>query len=164
MPAIHRHTPLRTRFLPRGTERNARHGAAARFQLAGGARTDRIPIREHHAPGASITTAVGESVDVLIILYTDLEISALLEVFTGDSVSGTLRARKRGMRTATISPSIKPKIRASTRMMRSRPATLQIFPSMTIWRKKVALYRNRMHPKTNRIAAPFIPVIKQLGE
>src|SRR5271156_3612893 len=37
-----------------------------------------------HQPGTKITGPVGYQTDVLILLYTNLEISALLDVFTGD--------------------------------------------------------------------------------
>src|SRR5438552_6767702 len=38
----------------------------------------------NYQPGTKITTALTEKADVLILLYTDLETSALLDVFTAN--------------------------------------------------------------------------------
>jgi hypothetical protein len=115
----------------------------------------------NHAPGQPITTAVGEAVDVLLILYTDLEISALLEVFTGDSTWSATRKKTwnaYGHNFATI----KPKITGINDNDALKAGYFGYLSLMTIGDKKVALYKTELHPKANGLQLPFIPVIAQL--
>jgi hypothetical protein len=115
-----------------------------------------------HAPGKPITTAVGESVDVLLILYTDLEISALLEVFTGDS-SWTPARKKTWNAYGHNFAAIKPKIQGIDDNDALKAGYFGYLSLMTIGGKKVALYKTELHPKTNGVQLPIIPVIAQLA-
>ena len=115
----------------------------------------------HHVPGAPITAAVGESVDVLIILYTDLEISALLEVFTGDS-TWTPPRKKTWNAYGHDFATLKPRIQGIDENDALKAGYFGYLSLMTIGGKKVALYKTELHPKTNGLQLPFIPVIKQL--
>ena len=115
----------------------------------------------NHAPGQPITAAVGESVDVLLILYTDLEISALLEVFSGDS-SWTPARKKTWNEYGHNFASIKPKIQGIDENDALKAGYFGYLSLMTIGGKKVALYKTELHPKSNGLQIPFIPVIAQL--
>jgi hypothetical protein len=116
---------------------------------------------KNHTPGKPITVAVGESVDVLLILYTDLEISALLEVFTGDS-SWTPARKKTWNAYGHNFASIKAKIQGIDDNDALKAGYFGYLSLMTIGGKKVALYKTELHPKTNGLQLPFIPVIAQL--
>ena len=115
----------------------------------------------NHAPGQPITTAVGESVDVLVLLYTDLEISALLDVFTGDP-SWTPARKKTWNAYGHNFAAIKPKIQGIDDNDALKAGYFGYLSLMTIGGKKVALYKTELHPKSNGLQLPFIPVIAQL--
>jgi hypothetical protein len=116
---------------------------------------------QNHPAGKPITTAVGQSVDVLVILYTDPETSALLEVFTGDS-SWTPVRKKAWNAYGHNFAEIKPKIEGIDGNDALKAGYFGYLSLMTIGASKVALYKTELHPKANGPQLPFIPVIAQL--
>jgi hypothetical protein len=112
------------------------------------------------APGTTITTALNEPTDVLVLLYTDLEISALLDVFTSNSE--WTPARKKtwygyGHNFNTFKPLIK-----GGEDDALKTGILGYLLPLTIGNIRVVLYKTELHPKSNGDDIPFIPVIKQL--
>jgi hypothetical protein len=116
---------------------------------------------QNHPAGKPITVAVGESVDALILLYTDLEISALLDVFTGDSTWSPAR-KKTWCPYAHNFAQIKPRIEGIDGNDALKSGYFGYLSLMTIGATKVALYKTELHPKANGLKLPFIPVIAQL--
>ncbi|MGA8035523.1 MAG: hypothetical protein WB985_06080 [Candidatus Acidiferrales bacterium] len=115
-----------------------------------------------HPPGQPITTAIAESVDVLVILYTDLEISALLDVFSGDSSWAPSRKKTWNAYGHNFA-AIKPKIQGIDENDALKAGYFGYLSLMMIGTKKVALYKTELHPKSNGLQLPFIPVIAQLA-
>jgi hypothetical protein len=113
-----------------------------------------------HKPGDKITTALNEPADVLILLYTDLEISALLDVFTRDSTWSPTR-KKTWYGYGHNFGQFKGLIHGGDDNALNSGILGFLFP-MTIGNVRVVLYKTELHPKNNGKDVPFIPVIKQL--
>lgn len=112
------------------------------------------------APGTTITTALNEPTDVLVLLYTDLEISALLDVFTNNSEWTPGRKKTwygYGHNFSTFKPLIK-----GGEDDALKAGILGYLLPLTIGTVRVVLYKSELHPKSNGEDMPFIPVIKQL--
>lgn len=114
-----------------------------------------------YKPGKPITTALDVKADVLILLYTDLETSALLDVFTHDNA--WTPARKDtwypyGHQFAKYKATIKG-IEGNDALKNDIFGYLY---AMKIGKQTVVLYKTELHPKANGNDLPFIPVIKQL--
>ena len=114
-----------------------------------------------YVPGVKITTALTERADVLIILYTDLETSALLDVFTGDK-TWTPARKKTWYPYAHNFAALKSKIDGISGSTALRNGEFGYLFALTIGSRKVVLYKSELHPKSNGPALPFIPVIAQL--
>jgi hypothetical protein len=114
-----------------------------------------------YSPGQPITNAVTASVDALILLYTEFETSALLDVFTGDPTWTPAR-------TATWNPyghnfdHFKPSIEHIDGNVALSSGYFGYLSAVKIGSHTVALYKSELHPKANGPALPFIPVVAQL--
>ena len=105
----------------------------------------------HHAPGRIHHHGRRRIRRCLLILYTDLEISALLEVFTGDS-SGRPSRKKTWNEYGhdfRVDQAENPGIDENDALKAGYFGYLSL---MTIGGKKVALYKTELHPKIERIA------------
>jgi hypothetical protein len=114
------------------------------------------------APGKVITVAASVPTDVLVILYTELEISAFLDVFTGSSawtpatkkgwcLYGHNFAKFKGMIQEGVSGD--PALEAGA---------FGYLAALTVGNVNVTLYKTELHPKTDGPDIPFIAVIGQL--
>ena len=113
-----------------------------------------------HKPGDTITTALTAPADVLILLYTDEEISALLDVFT-DNPSWTPARKKTWYGYGHNFNTFKPMIDGGDDNA-LKAGILGYLSPMKIGTVNVVLYKTELHPKNNGKQIPFIPVIKQL--
>ena len=111
-------------------------------------------------PGKTVTTALNQPCDVLVLLYTDYEIRALLDVFTGSSTWDETRQKTwygYGHNFDTFKPMIKDGDDATDN------GILGFLYPMKVGNVNVVLYKSELHPKGNGLQVPFIPVIKQLA-
>jgi hypothetical protein len=97
----------------------------------------------------------------LIILYTDPETSALLDVFTGKS-GWTATTQKTWYPYAHNFDQFKNSIQGLSDNDSLRAGIFGHLFSLTVGTTRVALYKTELHPKTNGPSLPFIPVIAQL--
>jgi hypothetical protein len=114
-----------------------------------------------YAPGTKITSALSLSADVLIILYTDQETMALLDVMTGSS-SWDAPIKAQWCPYAHNFAKFKPLIanpKASTILA---AGAFGLLSALTIAGKTVVLYKSELHPKQDGTGIPFVPVIQQL--
>jgi hypothetical protein len=114
----------------------------------------------YHA-GQKITDAVEADIDVLVVLYTDQETSALLGVFTGNNAWSPARRVQwcgYGHNFAQFKSSITG-ISGDTGL---EEGLFGYFSAVRIGNKTVALYKSELHPKQNGPKLPFIPVLQQL--
>ncbi|HUN26747.1 MAG TPA: protease pro-enzyme activation domain-containing protein [Steroidobacteraceae bacterium] len=121
-----------------------------------------VPLGRYRR-GTAITgpLSLTTKVDALIVLYTDPETSALLEVFTGDA--SWTAARKRtwcgyGHQFAKFAPIIEG-IPGNAAL---KQGLFGYLSAVRIGRKYVLLYKSELHPKQNGNKLPFIPVMQQL--
>jgi len=121
------------------------------------------PLGQYKA-GTAITTALDvKETDVLIILYTELETSALLEVFTGNNAWTPARKKEwcgYGHNFAQIKPTIEG-IEGDTAL---ESGLFGYLSSAKIGTKNVVLFKSELHPKQNGTKLPFVAVIQQLVE
>jgi hypothetical protein len=121
-----------------------------------------VPLGSYR-PGQAITgpLALGFKPDALIVLYTELETRALLEVFTGDNDWSPARARTwcgYGHNFA----SFKPLIEGISGDSSLEHGLFGYLAAIRIGAKHVLLYKSELHPKQNGPGLPFVPVLKQL--
>lgn len=111
-------------------------------------------------PGKTVTTALSQPCDVLVLLYTEYELRSLLDVFTGDSTWDETRQKTwygYGHNFSTFKPMIEDGDDATD------AGILGFLYPMKIGSVHVVLYKSELHPKGNGLQVPFIPVIKQLA-
>lgn len=113
-----------------------------------------------YKPGEKITAALTEKADVLILLYTDYEISALLDVFFNKS-TWTANTKKTWYPYSHNFAKFKDKIKGGSDDA-LKDGIFGYLYSLTIGTQKVVLYKTELHPKNNGKDIPFIPVIAQL--
>lgn len=113
-----------------------------------------------HTPGTVISTAVNEATDVMVLLYTDQEISALLDVFTNNNSWSTER-KKTWYWYGHNFNKFKPLIQGGEDDALKAGVLGYLFP-MTVGNQRVVFYKSELHPKGNGDDVPFIPVIQQL--
>jgi hypothetical protein len=113
-----------------------------------------------YKPGEKITTALTEKADVLILLYTDMEISALLDVFFNKS-TWTTNTKKIWYPYSHNFSKFKDQIKGGSDNA-LKDGIFGYLYSLTIGTQKVVLYKTELHPKNNGKDIPFIPVIAQL--
>ena len=114
-----------------------------------------------YTPGEKITAAVTAPADVLILLYTELEISALLEVFTQNN-TWTPARKQTWYPYAHNFANFQSSIACLNYNDALKNGIFGFLYAMKIGNKNVVLYKSELHPKQNGSALPFIPVIKQL--
>jgi kumamolisin len=113
--------------------------------------------------GTAITgpLALSKEVDALIVLYTDPETSALLEVFTGNS-SWTPARKKTWCGYGHNFAKFKPIIEGINGNTALKAGLFGYLSAVTIGGKYVLLYKSELHPKQNGNQLPFVPVLQQL--
>jgi hypothetical protein len=115
----------------------------------------------HYSAGEKITIALNVQADVLIILFTDDETSALLDVFTGNNA--WTPARKRDWcgygHNFDQFKSIIDGIDGDTAL---EDGLFGYLSAIKIGTKSVVLFKSELHPKQNGAKLPFIPVLQQL--
>jgi nucleoside phosphorylase len=114
-----------------------------------------------YAPGETITGALNAQADVLIVLYTEQEISALLDVFTQNNTWGAAR-RKQWNGYAHNFAHYKPIIQGAGGDDALEHGLFGYLSALTIGNQSVVLYKTELHPKQNGAKLPFIPVLQQL--
>ena len=114
-----------------------------------------------HRAGTTISGPVNASADVLIVLYTEQETQALLEVFTGDNSWGPTR-QKQWCGYAHNFAKFKSMIGNIGGDRALQQGLFGYLSAMTIGGKTVVLYKSELHPKQNGDQLPFIPVLQQL--
>jgi hypothetical protein len=114
-----------------------------------------------YRPGEAVTAAVEAPADVLIVLYTDPETMAFLDVWTGNPA---------------WDPSVKvdwcPYAHnfAKFKKLISNPnandtlksGAFGLLSAMKLGTKNVVLYKSELHPKQDGTGLPFVPVMQQL--
>ena len=111
-------------------------------------------------PGKTVTVAMNQPCDVLVLLYTEYELRALLDVFTGDSTWDATRQKTwygYGHNFDTFKPIIEAGDDATD------AGILGFLYPMKVGNVNVVFYKSELHPKGNGLKVPFIPVIKQLA-
>jgi hypothetical protein len=114
-----------------------------------------------YAPGTKITAALDAPADVLIILYTEQETSALLEVFTGNNEWSAAR-RKQWCGYAHNFAKFKSSITGISGDAALEAGMFGYLSAVQIGSQTVLLYKSELHPKQNGAKLPFVPVLQQL--
>ncbi len=114
-----------------------------------------------YARGKKITDALKADVDVLILLYTQLETSALLDVFTGDNEWSPGRA-KTWYPYAHNFDALRNTIEGIDDDDFLKDGIFGNLYAMQVGKTKVAFFKNELHPKANGLKLPFVTLIKQL--
>jgi len=114
-----------------------------------------------HRPGTRISGPLNATADVLIVLYTDEETQALLEVFTGNNSWGPAR-QKQWCGYAHNFAKFKAMIGNIGDDKALQQGLFGYLSAMKIGGKTVVLYKSELHPKQNGDQLPFIPVLQQL--
>jgi hypothetical protein len=115
----------------------------------------------NYKAGEKITGPVSAKADALIILYTELETQAFLDVFTQNSAWSPARKKSwngYGHNFAKFKSMIEG-IDGDTALEQGLFGYLS---AMTIGTKTVVLFKSELHPKQNGPQLPFVPVIQQL--
>ena len=115
----------------------------------------------NYKAGEKITAALNAKVDALVILYTELETQALLDVFTQDS-SWSAARRKTWNGYAHNFSKFKPLIEGIEGDDALEEGIFGYLSAVKIGSKTVALYKTELHPKQNGPQLPFVPVLAQL--
>jgi kumamolisin len=116
-----------------------------------------------YRPGTAITSALSlpTKVDALIVLYTDPETSALLDVFTGNP-SWTPARKKTWCGYGHQFAKFQPIIEGISGNVALKQGLFGYLSAVKIGSKYVLLYKSELHPKQNGDKLPFIPVMQQL--
>ncbi|HTV93195.1 MAG TPA: hypothetical protein VMG98_10800 [Verrucomicrobiae bacterium] len=114
-----------------------------------------------YARGEKITGALTADVDVLILLYTQLETSALLDVFTGDNEWSPARA-KTWYPYAHNFDALRGSVQGIDDDDFLKDGVFGNLYAMQVGKRTVAFFKNELHPKANGPKLPFVTLIKQL--
>jgi hypothetical protein len=115
----------------------------------------------NYSPGQTIANALSVEADVLIILYTDQETMALLDVFTGNPAWSA--ATKAGWCPYAHNFSKYKKLISNPRANNTLASgAFGLLSAMKIGSQRVVLYKSELHPKQDGTGLPFVPVIQQL--
>jgi kumamolisin len=114
-----------------------------------------------YRPGAVIDGPLNVKVDVLIVLYTDQETQALLEVFTGNNSWGPAR-QKQWCGYAHNFAKFQSMIGNIGDDKALQRGLFGYLSAVKIGARTVALYKTELHPKQNGAQLPFVPVLQQL--
>ena len=118
-----------------------------------------VPLGQYK-PGDKILEAVNAKVDALIVLFTEDETRALLDVFTGNNQWGAARQKTwcgYGHNFAQFAP-----IEGAGGDNALSEGLFGYLTAMKIGSKTVALYKSELHPKQNGSKLPFVGVMQQL--
>jgi hypothetical protein len=115
----------------------------------------------NYSPGEKITGALDVKADALIILYTEPETSALLDVFTQNKDWSPAR-RKQWCGYAHNFATFKPTISGVEGDTALEQGMFGYLSAVKIGTKTVVLYKSELHPKQNGNHLPFVPVLQQL--
>jgi nucleoside phosphorylase len=118
------------------------------------------PLGKYSA-GEKITTALDVQADVLIILYTEDETSALLDVFTGNN-AWTPARKKQWNGYGHNFNQFKPIIEGIDGDTALEDGLFGYLSAVKIGATNVVLFKSELHPKQNGVKLPFVPVIQQL--
>jgi len=114
----------------------------------------------NYSRGITIKKAIQAQTDVLIILYTNQETQALLDVFTNSKIWSE-KTKKSWYPYGHNFSKYESEIQHQKTNALKNKIWGYLLP-LTIGTKKVMLYKTELHPKSNGTKIPFIPVIKQL--
>jgi hypothetical protein len=116
-----------------------------------------------YTAGEKITGALKAKADVLVVLYTEEETSALLEVFTGNKEWNATR-QKSWCGYAHNFATFQPDIQNIGEDNALKNGMFGYLSAMKIGTKNVVLYKSELHPKQNGNKLPFVGVMQQLIE
>jgi hypothetical protein len=114
-----------------------------------------------YAPGTKITGPLQAQADALIILYTEPETEALLDVFTQNN-AWTPARRRTWYGYAHNFDALKGSIEGISGDEALEQGIFGYLYAMKIGAKNVVLYKTELHPKQNGPQLPFVPVLQQL--
>jgi Phosphorylase superfamily len=114
-----------------------------------------------YAPGTKITSAVSASADVLLVLYTDQETMALLDVFTGNP-DWNAKVQSGWCEYGHNFSKIKPSIANPNANDALKDGAFGRLSAMKIGGKQVVIYKSELHPKQDGTGLPFVTVMQQL--
>jgi hypothetical protein len=114
-----------------------------------------------YAPGTKITAALSANADVLVVLYTDQETQALLDVLTGDA-SWSTSVQNAWCPYAHNYGQIKRLIANPKANNTLSSGAFGRLRSLKIAGREVVLYKSDLHPKQDGTGLPFVKVIGQL--
>jgi hypothetical protein len=115
----------------------------------------------NYAPGTKITSAVSAKADVLVVLYTEQETMAFLDVFTGNPAWDPA-VQNKWCEYAHNFSQFKSSIANSDANDTLKDGAFGRLAAMQIAGKHVVLYKTELHPTQDGPALPFIPVMAQL--
>ena len=115
-----------------------------------------------YSPGQMITGPVKAKADVLVVLYTDQETMALLDVFTGNSAWDSAAAKKQWCPYGHNFAKFKGLIRDVNANNALKSGAFGYLIAMKIGSKNVVFYKTELHPKQDGPGMPFVPVMQQL--
>ena len=116
-----------------------------------------------YAPGTKITSAVSAGCDVLVVLYTDQETMAMLDVMTGNSQWDTT-IESEWCEYAHNFNKFKSSIQNLKANNSLKDGAFGRLSALTIGNKNVVLYKSDLHPKQDGTGLPFVSVLEQLIE
>jgi hypothetical protein len=119
-----------------------------------------VPLASYR-PGTKITSAVSVKTDVLIVLYTEQETMALLDVFTGNP-DWNAQVQGEWCEYAHNFSKFKPLISNTSANDTLKDGAFGRLAAMQIGGKRVVLYKSELHPKQDGAGLPFVPVLSQL--
>jgi hypothetical protein len=115
----------------------------------------------NYSAGEKITTALDVRADVLIILYTDDETRALLDVFTGNNAWTPARKKQWNGYGHNFSH-FKPIIEGIDLDTALEVGLFGYLSAVKIGATNVVLFKSELHPTQTGVKLPFVPVIQQL--
>jgi hypothetical protein len=119
-----------------------------------------VPLGKY-APGTKITGALTAGADILLVLYTEQETMALLDVLTGNP-DWSPSAQSQWCEYAHNFAKFKSSIANTNANNVLKNGAFGQLSAMTIGGKRVVLYKTGLHPKQDGTGLPFIPVMQQL--
>ena len=115
----------------------------------------------NYAPGTKITSAVSASADVLVVLYTEQETMAMLDVMTG-SPEWDAKTQSEWCEYAHNFSHLKSSISNPKANDTLKDGAFGRLTAMKIGSKRVVLYKSDLHPKQDGSKLPFVTVMQQL--
>jgi hypothetical protein len=119
-----------------------------------------LPLGEYQ-PGQNITGPINIKADVLILLYTEVETQAFLDVFTGNNDWSPARQNTWYFYAHNFA-SLKNSIQGINDSDALRNGFFGYLSAVSIGDQKVVIYKTELHAKVNGNKLPIIPVIQQL--